>query len=64
MSLAYIRNYYDVPATKGRRVLFDWPPTEGKEGVIVGSRDAHLRVRFDGEKSATTLHPTWNVVYL
>lgn len=61
--LAYIRKAYKVPAKVGQRIKFDWqfPP---REGVIVGSNAAHLKVIFDGSAVVEYLHPTWNVEYL
>lgn len=54
----YIRSAYNVPAKRGMRVTID-----GRSGVITGSCQAYLRVRFDGEKSSRFCHPTWRVVY-
>jgi hypothetical protein len=58
-SLKYIQDYYDVPAEKGQKVLY-----EGKEGTIVGASGPHLKVRFSDEKRDLILHPTWKVEYL
>ena len=55
----YIRNYYKVPAKKGGRVEY-----EGKPGTIVGSRNAYLLIRLDGEKEVGSYHPTYNITYL
>ncbi len=63
MSMQYIRDYYKVPATRGARVRWAGM-TETREGTIVGSRGAHLRVRFDGSVVIHTMHPTWQVEYL
>lgn len=61
--LEYIRGAYKVPAKVGQRIRFDWqfPP---REGVIVGSNGAHLKVMFDSGSHVEYLHPTWNVEYL
>lgn len=59
MSMKYIRDYYRVPAKRGARVTVD-----GKAGVITGSRDAYILVRFDGDKAARPCHPTWEVTYI
>lgn len=63
MSMSYIRESYGVPARKGGRVT--WSPSVGVQmtGIIVGTRAQYLRVRFDGEKVARTLHPTWSIEY-
>jgi hypothetical protein len=58
--LAYIRSAYGVPAEIGRRVTVD-----GKPGIIVADRGAHLGVTFDHQKPGVVscCHPTWRVVY-
>lgn len=59
--MAYIRDYYKVPAKRGARIRF----RDAYDGVIVGSRGQYLRVRFDWEPlTIQTLHPTWCVTYL
>jgi hypothetical protein len=63
VSMAYIREHYKVPAKRGGRIIYTggrFPMT----GTIVGSRNAHLRVRMDGFKRIEELHPTWNVEYV
>jgi hypothetical protein len=59
VSMAWIRQYYGVPAKRGGRILF-----EGQPGVITSARGAGLRVRMDGEKRSIPIHPVWEVVYL
>lgn len=63
MSMGYIRHAYGVPAKRGGRVT--WWATMGKQldGTIIGSRGHYLRIRFDGEDKARTLHPTWRIGY-
>ncbi len=58
MSMAYIRRTYGVPAKRGQRIKFN-----GKPGVILGSRNARLRIRLDGETFTANYHPTWNIEY-
>jgi hypothetical protein len=61
--MAYIRDYYKVPAKRGIRIAFTWQGT--RMGTVVGSADQYLRVRFDDNpKLVETLHPTWEVQYL
>jgi hypothetical protein len=63
VSLAYIRDYYGVPARKGQRVRY-WYDGNG-EGVIIGSRHQYLRIRFDGATRAhDNFHPTFGLHYL
>ena len=61
MSLKAIREYYGVPAERGRTIKF-----RGTVGEIVGSSrtDMHLRVRLRYTGSIVSLHPTWLVDYL
>ena len=64
MSMAYIRRAYGVPAKRGGRVAFNPHGQVRSIGVIVGSRGARLRVRWDGDGTTHTLHPTWRIEYL
>lgn len=59
--MEYIRNYYGVPLRRGLRVRVN-----GKLGVITGasSAQAHVNVRFDGQKHSIPCHPTWRFEYL
>lgn len=59
--MSYIRDHYQVPAKRGRRVVFD-----GKPGRITSARGpgAYLNVRLDGEKHPVPVHPRWRVTYL
>ena len=59
MSLAYIRNYYGVPAKKGVRVK-----AYGKPGTITGASNAHLLIKLDGEQRSNPYHPTHDIEYL
>lgn len=60
MSFEYINQAYSVDACVGRRVVVD-----GEAGVIVGVRNAHLKVNFDKDKPSyySYCHPTWHVEY-
>ena len=73
MSMKWIRDYYNVPAKRGKKI--EWSGDDlakfiygflyqPKRGTIVASRGGYLRVRFNGERHITTLHPTWKVRYL
>ena len=57
MSMAYIRDRYWVPAKRGMRVEYHGDFKERQEGVITGSREVRLRVRFYGEKKSKLFHP-------
>lgn len=63
MSMEYIRTTYRVPAARGARVEYfgDEVPIQG---TIIGTRNAHIRVRMDGGRRIFNLHPTWKVRYL
>jgi hypothetical protein len=60
MSFDYIRNYYGVPAERGRQVT-----CYGERGVIIGTHAAYITVVIDGDKSERkrNYHPTDQVVY-
>ncbi|WP_329405377.1 hypothetical protein OG563_26330 [Nocardia vinacea] len=63
MSMAWIRDYYDVPVKRGGRVRYTgrgWPEL----GTITGTRGASLRVLLDGHKKSLVFHPTWKLTYL
>jgi hypothetical protein len=74
MSMAYIREYYGVPAKRGARILYDGDSLakfimgfmyHPKPGTVVAAKGNYIRVRFDSNpKEIVTLHPTWNVRYL
>ncbi len=63
MSLRYIRRYYEVPAHRGARVEYIGHQ-DAKQGTVVGSAGARIRVRMDGEKHTGIYHPTWEMRYL
>ncbi len=59
-SMEYIRDYYKVPAEVGRLVKVG-----GKQGVIVGARNAYILVNFDEDRAGmeSPCHPTSEVEY-
>lgn len=61
MSMQSIRDYYQVPAKRGMRVIFD-----GQPGVITSADRStmHLRVMLDDTKHSVRVHPTWHMEYL
>ncbi len=63
MSMAYIRQSYNVPAKRGGRVLYTHA-TPHRQGTITGSRGARLRIRLDGDTDPGIYHPTWELTYL
>lgn len=64
-SLAYIANYYGVPARRGAHIRF-----AGALARITGASGPHLRARmletcrWAERGRMVTLHPTWEVEYL
>ena len=50
--LEYVRNYYGVPAKKGKVVSYN-----GKLGVITGASGPHVKVKLEGAKHALPYHP-------
>lgn len=63
MSLAYIRDYYGVPAKRGGRVLYTGCGQE-EYGTIKSANGAHLNILLDGHKHVNPFHPTWKLEYL
>jgi hypothetical protein len=59
MSLEYIREVYNVPARRGMKVI-----AHGQNGIIVGAKGPHLRIRIEGEKNILSFHPTSEMEYL
>lgn len=67
MSLEYIQQAYQVPATRGARVQYTGDCAKrGKPrvGTITGAEGAHIRVRMDGDSFSNVYHPTWEMSYL
>lgn len=59
--MQYIRETYGVPAQRGGRVEYTH---SGRLGTITGSRNAHLRIKLDGDRRSGIYHPTWQMRYL
>ena len=54
MSLKYIRDFYNVPAKRGQRVLW-----RGMPGRITAASGPHVRIRMDDpEMPVVIAHPT------
>jgi hypothetical protein len=51
--MAYIRDFYGVPAKRGDIVYY-----KGHRGVITGSTSAYLRVRMEDYDIIKTFHPS------
>ena len=61
--MEYIRNTYNVPAKRGVKVKY----TGGVKpifGKIVGTRNAHIRVKLEETQKTVSFHPTWKIEYL
>ncbi|MEN6534115.1 MAG: hypothetical protein ABFD89_10665 [Bryobacteraceae bacterium] len=63
MSMDYIRDTYGVPAKRGARIEYTGGEVP-RLGTIIGTRNAHIKVRFDDSPIHGNLHPTWKVRYL
>ena len=61
MSFDYVKDYYGVPASLGRRVIVN-----GRPGIIAADRGHYIGVNFDSDKPGdiSNCHPTWRVEYL
>jgi len=64
--LAYIRQYYKVPAYKGKRVQYTEVDGKKWKGTITSAEGTYLRIKKDGDKSTyfAPFHPTYNIEYL
>lgn len=59
MTMAYIRRMYRVPAERGGRVTYRRSSGVVWTGTIIGTEDAYIRVRWDGDgKPDSNVHPT------
>ena len=54
MNCEYVRNYYNVPARLGRKILY-----KGKSGIIAEDRGNYIGVNFDDDKPSriVNIHP-------
>lgn len=61
--MAYIRDYYHVPAYRGREIIFTGleQPVSGR---IISASEAKLWIRTNDGRRFGPLHPTWEVEYL
>lgn len=57
-NLAWIRQYYNVPAFHGQPVTY-----QGEPAVILGGRRQYLRLRVEGFRRPVVTHPTFAVRY-
>lgn len=55
----YVRDRYQVPAEKGRRVR-----AYGKMGTVVRADGNYIKILIDGEKYAGNYHPVDGIEYL
>ena len=63
--MKYIRDFYGVPAKRGRKVQYLHPGScEFVNGVITGSRGAHLRIRLEGALKSGLFHPGYHLIYM
>jgi hypothetical protein len=62
---ARIREYYNVPAWQGGRIVYRGRQVP-QQGTITGfsQENMHLRIRLDGEREIRSYHPTWMIDYL
>lgn len=61
--MEYIRDTYGVPAKRGGRIEYTYP-SPSRQGTIIGSSGAKLRIRLDGDAHAGYYHPTWELKLL
>lgn len=58
MAYDYIHQNYGVEFKPGERIAMD-----GKLGIVTRPQGdpQYVRVRFDGQKHITNVHPTWRI---
>jgi hypothetical protein len=62
MSMSSIRDYYRVPARRGREIEFD-----GERTVILSADQSNMHLWIEwpaGSGKRAPIHPTWHVDYL
>lgn len=65
MSMAQLREHYNVPAKRGGKIEFTDKNNRQRQGVITSaSTSLRLRVRLEGLNHPVALHPTWNINYI
>jgi hypothetical protein len=57
--LDWVREYYQVPARVGAKVICDGTP-----GEIRGASGPHVLVLLEGSNITRPAHPTWHMTYL
>jgi hypothetical protein len=66
--LDYINRHYGLACRIGQRVRHTPPGQPPREGFIVGTNGAHLRIVLDQPetrpKFSASFHPTWHMEYL
>ena len=62
--MKYIRDTYNVPAKRGGLIRFKDSNGNVWEGKITSAFYGRLRVKLNGLKYRSVLHPTWNIEYL
>lgn len=64
MSLQYIRNAYQVPASRGTKVRFT-PDSRDKPmvGRVLSAHNALVVCRFEGSEKRWNCHPVWQMEY-
>lgn len=62
LAMAAVRGQYRVPARRGRKVTFRYPPGRSRLGTIVAAVDGMIVVDFGGPL-LENLHPSWELTY-
>ncbi|WP_431953391.1 hypothetical protein [Actinacidiphila sp. bgisy167] len=62
-SSQYVRRRYGVPARRDLEIAYWDPAKEPCKGAVVDFRNQYLRVRLDGDKHLSTVHPTWAIIW-
>ena len=62
----YISNHYGVPAKKGQRVEYTCTDGKVKSGIITGTKNQYIKIKFDGDNKPFNgvFHPTSGIKYI
>lgn len=68
MGIADIRKKHGITCKVGQRVRYSPPGQEPRHGVIVGTKNSHLRIklypRLGEREHVRSFHPTWCLEFL
>ena len=60
MTFEYINRTYNLNFKNGSRVVYTGDSVP-EYGTVVGTHDAYLEIKIDGDAEAECYHPTWKL---